>query len=213
MSGYPILFNVAQRPVLIVGGGAVAARKAAALLQADARVTIISPALHENARALLSRIRWIEVRYSTAHLHDVRPVLIFAATNQADVNRQVIADARAANVPVNAVDDAAEGDFSSMYAVERAPLTIALATGGQSPALLRHAAQHAEAAFGDEWGVLAGWLGELRQSLHERIPDQSQRADIYRSVVASDVLQLLRDGDSEAARQQFDALTSGEVLA
>lgn len=211
MSGYPILFNVTQRPVLIVGGGAVAARKAAALLKANARVTIISPALHENARALLPRIRWVEARYSTAHLHDVRPVLVFAATDQPDVNRQVVADARAANMLVNAVDDAAAGDFSSMYAVEGAPLTIALATGGQSPALLREAAQHIEAAFGDEWGVLVDWLGELRQTLHERIPDQTQRAEIYRAVVASDVLQLLRNGDSEAARRQFNALTSGEV--
>ncbi|HKX05728.1 MAG TPA: bifunctional precorrin-2 dehydrogenase/sirohydrochlorin ferrochelatase, partial [Methylomirabilota bacterium] len=137
MAYYPLCLEMAGRPCLVVGGGPVAERKVAGLLDAGAWLTVVSPtateSLHAWARA--DRIRLVEREYTAADLagHSV----VFVATDDERVNAAVARDARAAGLLINAADDPAHCDFILPAVVRRGDLTVAVSTGGASPALAR----------------------------------------------------------------------------
>lgn len=188
--------------MVVVGGGKVAARKIHDLLDAGAAVTVISPTLHDSLDS--SYFDWRSAVYQSGVLDDLKPFLVFAATNNPDVNQQVAIDGHAVGALVNNVDDAA-GDFSNMAAVHRGSVTLAVATGGESPALTRHLRQRLEATFGEEYGILSGWLGELRPMVRQQLPEASRRR-FWISVIDSPILDELRRGDQTAARLTLERL-------
>ncbi len=210
---YPVLLSLHEKRCVIVGGGVVAARKAAGLLEAGARVRVISPLLGA-ALAVLHAQGDIEVMprpYAPGMLAQYRPLLAFAATDSAAVNRAVLAEARSLGVLANAADDADEGDFHTMAAIRRGQVTVGIGTGGASPALAAHLRQRLEAAIGSEYGTLAAWLLELRPVVRARIGTRDARAAFWQRVIESPVLAYLRAGDEAGARRLFDQL-AGEAL-
>ncbi|MFN8560856.1 MAG: NAD(P)-dependent oxidoreductase [Anaerolineae bacterium] len=98
-SGYPMLLDLRERRVVVCGGGNVAARKVRGLLDAGARVTVISPTLHADLEALGDRIMLVRDVYSPGLLAQIRPLLVFAATDLPEVNRQIADEARALDIP------------------------------------------------------------------------------------------------------------------
>lgn len=201
---YPVLLNLTGRRVLIIGGGQVAARKADSLLQAGAGVSVLSPAFSAEMPAAVNRITEAYVAGMVAAL---RPFLVIAATDDGVVNQAVIAEAREAGVLVGTADDNEQGDFSSMAVMRQGPVTVAVATGGASPALAQHLRGRLAACVGPEYGVLAGWLAALRPRIVERVPSQAARAAFWRRVIDSPVLDQLRAGDTDAARRTLDQLS------
>jgi precorrin-2 dehydrogenase/sirohydrochlorin ferrochelatase len=204
--GLAIMLNVAGRMCVIVGGGSVAARKITGLLEADARVTLISPEIVEPIKNLLEHIHWEQRPYAPGVLESYRPTLVYAATDDPDVNRQIAQEAETLGVLVNVADGTYESSFSNMTTIRRPPLTIALHTGGTSPALAKHLGAVLEAAVGDEYAILAQWLGDLRYPAREQLDNQAQRQQLYEAVLTSDILALLRQQQIEPARQQFESL-------
>jgi precorrin-2 dehydrogenase/sirohydrochlorin ferrochelatase len=191
---------------VVVGGGNVAVRKITGLLEADARVTLISPEITDPIKNLLEHIHWEQRPYAPGDLGPYHPALVYAATNDPDINQQVAQEAHALGALINVADGTYESSFSNMTAIRRPPLTIALHTGGTSPALAKHLSAVLEAAVGDEYAILARWLGDLRAESREQLDTQTQRQQLYEAVLASDILNLLRQQQLEQARQQFDAL-------
>lgn len=205
---YPVLLSLHEKRCVIVGGGRVAARKAAGLLDAGARVTVISPLL-DSALAELHAQGSIEAAqrpYASGMLAQYRPLLVFAATDSAAVNRAVLDEARALGVLANAADEADAGDFHTMAVIRRGQVTVGIGTGGASPALTAHLRQTLEAAIGSEYDTLAAWLLELRPAVRAHISTQDARAAFWQRVIESPVLDHLRAGDEGAARQVFDQL-------
>lgn len=202
-SGYPVLLDLTDRHCVIVGAGAVAARKIAGLLEAGARVTVISPQITREMDAYQGRFQWLEQTYSDGMLAALHPLLVFAATSSPETNQQVKSDAQAIGALVNVVDHSTEGDFSNMATVRRPPLTIAFHSGGASPALSRHVRTQIESLIGEEYSILADWLGSLRVEVLE-IETQAQRQQLYEALLAADLFALLRRGEIQAARQKFD---------
>jgi len=134
-NAYPItLTNLRGALVVMVGGGAVSARKLRGLLAVGAEVRLISPAVTPELRALADSgaITWHARAYQPGDLAGAR--LVFAATDQRAVNAQVADDAAALGLLCNVADDPRAGDFH-LPAVHRAPgLLVAVSTAGASPA-------------------------------------------------------------------------------
>ena len=137
MKYLPIFYDLSVRPCLVVGAGEIAARKVRQLRKAEASVTIIAPDICEELQGLADceEIQYIAERFSEEILHD--KMLVIAATNDEEVNRQVSELAKAKNIPVNVVDNPDLCSFIMPSIVDRDPVQIAISTGGASPVLAR----------------------------------------------------------------------------
>jgi len=203
VSGYPIvLVDLGNTPCAVIGGGEVAARKVAALRQAGARPVVISPALCEPLRrqAVAGEIDAVEREYRTGDLDGVR--LVIAATDDPQTNEAVWREARAAGCLVNVVDDPARCNFYVPATVRRGALTVSVSTEGRSPLLARRIRQALEAQFDPAYEAYVDLLGELRPGVQEQIADPASRKQAWSALLDSNVLDLVRDGEIEAARQR-----------
>ena len=208
-NGYPILLHLQDKPVAVIGGGPVGTRKVKHLLYSGARVMLISPQITPDLRSLAEAgsIEWTEAEYHRDMFNEYMPVLVIAATNDKRVNQTVAQDAHRIRALCNVANGSSEdSDFSNMAQIEQPPLTIALSTNGKSPALLRLLKTQLAEDIGEEYAVLAEWLGAIRDQTVDAIPSQSMRQQLYEEILYSEVLSLLRDGKPEEARRVFDQI-------
>lgn len=207
---YPIMLHLHGRVCVVVGGGAVAERKVAGLVEAGAVVTIVSPALTPALESLVHDgvIHVKMSAYQTGMLDALKPLLVFAATNSPEVNQQVARDARVLGALIDIADDGNTGDFSSMAAVRRGRLTVALSSGGASPALTRRLKQQMEQTIGGEYATLLDWLAALRPVARQQLPDERARRALWQTIIDSRVIDLLRSGDEAGARALLDHITA-----
>ncbi len=212
---YPIMLNLEGRACVIVGGGAVAARKVDRLLSAGAVVKVISPELHP-ALVALSENRKITVKqeiYEPGMLSNLHPMLVFAATDDVTVNQQVADEARSLGALVNGVDEhSSDRDFMSMATVQRGEITVSVSLGGASPALVAHLQRQIDKVIGEEYSTLSTWMAKARPIVQEGVKTQPERAALWRRVIESSILDTLRQGDVATAQQQFDQII-GEALS
>ncbi len=205
---YPVSLNLRGKTCVIVGGGAVATRKINGLFPTGASIVVMSPTLHEALRDQESceSLHWLQQCWSPGSLLPLAPTLVFAATDDPDVNREVAEEARQLGALVNVVDDGQAGDFGSMAVLRRPPLVVALDSGGASPALVRWLRDRIACCIREEHAILANWLGELRPGLRTVFPQQEHRHAFYREVLESDVLALLGSDKEEEARNLMNSM-------
>lgn len=210
---YPVLLRIVGRVCLMVGGGKVAVRKTEGLLSAGGLVTVMSPVLHPTLESLANtgKISVLRQTYQPGLMANLRPLLVFAATDNAVVNAQVVAEAHSLNLLADSVEIGGERDFISMAVIRRGLITIAVTTEGASPALTAHIKTEIEKIIGEEYGLLADWLHELRPQIEALLPESAQRADLWQALVASPALDLLRAGDTNGARQILITLMKQRV--
>lgn len=205
---YPILLRLEGRTCVIVGGGKVATRKITGLLAAGATIIVISLAVDSVVAELASqgKIELLLQSYQRDHLTTLAPFVVIAATDNPTINAQVADDARKFGALVDCVDDDSNNDFTSMAAIRRGDLTIAIGTGGGSPALTMHIRQEIEALIGEEYGILLGWLSTLRDKIQQEIPGEKDRRDLWHRIIESPVLDLIRRGDETAAQTMLQTI-------
>lgn len=198
MTHYPITLVEPELRAIVIGGGAVAARKVRGLLAAGAHVTVIAPQLDAELDALAraGQIAVLRRAYQTDDLRDAR--LVIAATDDVQVNQAVYAEARARGVLVNVVDDPAHCTFHVPALVRRGNITIAISTGGASPALAKHLRVHIEKLIGDEYAQLAALLAELRPRVQAHVACE-HRDTLWHTLIDT-ALPLLRERRVDEAR-------------
>ncbi len=192
---YPIaLTHLHRARCVVVGGGTVATRKVAALLESGAQVTVIGPTLDAQLAAWrdANRLTHIERPYESGDLAGA--TLAFTATSDSQVNQAVAAEARARGILINIADDPDASDFYTLPVVQRGPVQIAVSTGGESPALAALIRRTLESLIGPEYGVLAERLGALRREIDHALPPES-RARLWRRLASDEALTLIRMGD------------------
>ncbi len=199
MKYYPAYLDLRERPCLVIGGGAVAERKALALLEAGAVVTIISPALTSKLHELSDsgKITYLQKQYEDQDLSGA--FLVIAATDSAEVNTLVASACRKKQVLVNVAVPPEVSSFIVPSVVERGDLLIAISTSGASPALSRKIRQDIEQRYGTAYEVLLEKLSAIRKRVLEEIPDESRRRQVFQAIVDSDVIDLIRQGKTHAA--------------
>jgi siroheme synthase-like protein len=199
MSYYPLFMELAGRPCLVVGAGAVAARKTRSLLECGARVTVVGETPVAAFRALERRGAVVERRRFRGS--DVgRQALVIAATDDCAVNAAVAAAARRRGIPVNAVDDPPNCTFIVPAVLRRGDLTVAISTGGKSPAAARLVKERIAALLGDEYAALVKLLGAHRGRMKDAVAGQGSRARAWQRMIDGGVLESLRAGDAKAAK-------------
>lgn len=159
--GYPVQLLLDGARVLVVGGGAVAARKAGGLSAAGAKITVVAPAIAPEVEALPVRVERRAYRAGEAAGYR----LVVTATDDPSVNARVAADAEAANVFVNSADDPANCTFTLPAIARRGPVTVAVATDGSTPLLAQALRDRFAALLDDEVLALAADLAALRSAI------------------------------------------------
>jgi precorrin-2 dehydrogenase/sirohydrochlorin ferrochelatase len=165
--GYiPIFLDVTGRECVVVGGGEVAARKVESILEAGAHVTVVSPSLSPAMEAIVARGLATHVTRNYER-GDIRGcVLVYAATDDPKLHRELAAEARTLGIPVNVVDVPELCTFIAPAVVKRGALQIAISTGGASPAFAARLRRNLEDRFGDEYARTLEVLRAARRRLH-----------------------------------------------
>ncbi len=156
---YPIFLDLSGRRCVVVGGGVVAGRKARKLLQARARVVVISPEMGAELESVAVEVH----RRSYAEGDLEGAYLAFAATDSREVNAAVAREAKERGIPVNVADRPSDGDFALPSTLRRGSLQVAVSTGGASPTLARRIRDELEEVFGPEWAGIVEELGRNRR--------------------------------------------------
>jgi uroporphyrin-III C-methyltransferase/precorrin-2 dehydrogenase/sirohydrochlorin ferrochelatase len=197
----PLFLNIRDRLCVVVGGGQVAARKAALLLRAQGRVRVVSPQLADPLRQLAERgaIEAVQRDYTEADLDGA--ALVVAATDDPRINRAVADAAKTRGIPVNVVDDPEVGTFIVPSIVDRSPIVAAVSTGGASPVVARLVRARLESLIPAGYGRLAELAARFRDRVKAAIPDAAGRKRFWYRVLQGGVAERVFAGqlaDAEA---------------
>ena len=161
-SDYPVVLSLDGCPCLVVGGGPVAARKARGLVEAGAVVTVVTRRSSPTMEALVGAVRFVvelrPYREGEAAGYD----LVVTATGDPTVDRRVVADAVAAGVLVNSADGDRPGTVRLPAVIRRGAVTVAVSTGGTTPALARWVRDRIAEALPAQLGAVATLVEEAR---------------------------------------------------
>jgi precorrin-2 dehydrogenase/sirohydrochlorin ferrochelatase len=207
-TSYPLaLTNLARVRCVVVGGGAVAERKAGDLLAGGARPVVISPTLTAALGAWVAagRVEHLARLYQEGDLAGA--FLAVAATGDRAANAAVAAEGQRLGILVNVADDPSAGNFHTVAAVRRGELLLAVSTGGAGPALSARIRRELAERYGDEYARLLDMLRALRSGPARDLPHE-RRAQLWQRLVSDEVLGWLRDGDDARAGEFARELVS-----
>ena len=197
-TGYPAILMLDGRLGVVIGGGAVGERKVRTLLEAGARVKVITPEATPRLRKLAGddTIELIERSYQRGDLKGA--AVVIASTDERAVNQAIYEEALDEGVPVNVVDDPPHCTFIAPSIVRRGDLMIAISTGGTNPAMAVRIRERLEKEFGPEYEAYFDLIKRLKAEV-EQATTQQERADAWYRVADSNVLDLVRAGKIDKA--------------
>jgi precorrin-2 dehydrogenase/sirohydrochlorin ferrochelatase len=209
---YPIFLDAAGRKAVVIGGGAVAARKARTLTAAGATVTVISPELGASLTRMAERgaVTHVPRKYRKGDLAGA--LLAVAATDDPRANMKAAEEASERGVLLNCARPPDAGNFIVPSSVTRGGLTVAIATGGGCPALSKRLRKDLDVFLGREYGPFLEFLEGARAVLKESLLDDHKRGEALTALVDSDLLHEFRDGMVEQARKRGAAMLE-ELIA
>jgi len=193
---YPLFLDLDAVPVLVVGGGRVAARKVAGLLEAGGRPTVVAPEARSELETEAAAGRIVLERRPYRSGEAAAYVLVFSATDDPVVNARVGKDARRGGGWVNIADDFASSTAVVPASVREGQVSVALSTGGSSPLLARRLRERITALVTPGVGRAAARLGELRTEVLARWPhDEARRRRFWFDLVTDSFLDSAIAGD------------------
>jgi len=197
----PLFADVKDRPVLVVGGGDVAARKIAFLRRAGARVLVVTKHLEPSLQQLVDEqeIHLLADTFDESQLDNV--FLVIAATDDGDVNRRVFDAANARHRLVNVVDDQPLCSFIFPSIVDRSPLLVAISSGGNAPVLARLLREKIEALLPANLGRMAEVAGRWRTRIKAFRKTTDERRRFWESAFRGRFASLMAAGKEQAAEQ------------
>ncbi|MCX4189145.1 siroheme synthase CysG [Methylophaga sp. OBS3] len=210
MEFLPIFIDLKRGSCLVVGGGDIAARKAALLLKAQAKVTIISPEISLMTQQLLGapensgRVQWLKANFGPDYLY--AQVLVIAATDDNSVNHAVYQAAKKRRIPVNVADEPTMCDFILASILDRSPIVVAVSSGGQSPILARQLRARLETLIPPSYSRLGNLMGEYRQAVKDKFKKLSQRRRFWESVLQGPVADHVLAGRDALAEETLKKL-------
>jgi uroporphyrin-III C-methyltransferase/precorrin-2 dehydrogenase/sirohydrochlorin ferrochelatase len=206
MDHFPIFLDLRRRHIVVVGGGAPAARKIELLLAAGAAPLVVAPELNSEIAgwAAAGRCTHDSSRFHPGCLDGA--LLVFVATDDEALTLRTAAAAQARGVPVNVVDRPELCSFIMPAILDRAPVVIAISTGGASPTVAQMIRARIDAAVPASFGRLARLAGALRPLVQGFIPTAPARMAFWRAALGGRVAELVHEGRDGTA---YLALLSG----
>jgi len=200
---YPVFLNLKGKRVVVVGGGEVAQRKVESLLETGAIIVVISREISERLSSLANATQ-IEVKKRSYEAGDCNgAVLVLSATDDSEVSRAVWAEATSAGIMINTADQPALCDFIMPALVRRGDLTIAISTGGTSPALAARLRENVSGVIGPEYEQLMEMLAKARPEIRRRVLQERDRKALHYQILDSDVVTLLQQKDRQGAERRL----------
>ena len=208
---YPVCLEISDKLCVVVGGGSVAERKVLGLLTAGARVRIISPLLTNTLTGLADegRIKWLERGYAQGDLAGA--LLIFAATDSTEVQEAVIQEAGQAGQLVNVIDAPARCSFHVPAVVRRGDLTLAVSTGGKSPAVAAMVRKQLAQSYGEEYSQLLDLISRLREQVLAGDGDSTERKILFQNILHDDIVHWIKTDQRDLLRRHLRAVLGSDV--
>jgi siroheme synthase-like protein len=196
---YPVFLEMKDRRCVVIGGGAVAERKVEGLVAVGANVTVISPAITNGLRELLTQgaIRHVAREYQTGDRAGYD--LVFVATDNSEINAVVSNEARSLRIWVNSADDPDHCDFILPGVIRRGDLAVAVSTGGVSPAVTRAIREELDQYVSADYASFVQIAGEVRRELREKCV--SPGAGAWNRALKGDFRRLIKEGRPEQAKE------------
>ena len=202
---YPVFLNLTERRCVIIGGGQIAEGKISKLLDSGAKIIVISPDATQGIRGFAERgqIEFDLRKYQEGDLQGA--FLAIAATNDRVVNQEIFEEAEKQGILLNAVDDMPRCSFIAPSIVERGPVTVAISTGGASPALARKLREKMEVSSALDWADATSVLSKARQIIKDKqIAVDPQR---WQCCMTDELLTMIQAGhENEALDLLMDLL-------
>jgi precorrin-2 dehydrogenase/sirohydrochlorin ferrochelatase len=195
MKYYPVNLNMTNKRCVVVGGGDIAERKVERLLECGAQVTVVSKSLTPvlKARKKTGQMDHIDRDYEDQTLDGA--FMVIGATDRNDVNERISKEAMARGLLVNIVDDPDRCNFILPSLVQQGDLSIAISTGGKSPALAKKLRKELEKQYGPEYQTLLVIMGILRKKILAGDQCVADNKAVFEDLVHSDILQAIREKD------------------
>jgi siroheme synthase-like protein len=198
MGFYPVFLDMSRRRCVVIGGGPVAERRVHGLLAAGADLTVISPMVTDRLKKLAAQgaILHLPRDYEPGDLAGYD--LVFVATDDGAVNQAVFSEAGSRAIWTNSADDPDNCDFILPAVIRRGGLSVAISTGGRSPATTRAIHEELENYFTPDYGPLVQIASEVRRELKEKSLAASARA--WNEALKGEIRPLLKEGRGEQAK-------------
>ncbi|WP_223588121.1 precorrin-2 dehydrogenase/sirohydrochlorin ferrochelatase family protein [Neobacillus bataviensis] len=195
MNYFPLLMNIDYKKVVIVGGGHVARQKVEALLPTKALVTVISPAVTEKLQQYINEglVTWKEKAFVPADLDDA--ALIFAVTNDEEVNNAVEEAAQHWQL-LSRADAKGRVDFINPAVVRRGDFVLTVSTSGASPGLTRQVKTDLEEQFGVHYTQYVSFLKEARQRILQLFTGDAKK-QLLAELLDPQLLQWMEQGEKQ----------------
>lgn len=201
---YPLALRLEGKVALVVGGGNVAAEKVPPLINAGAKITLVSPDLHPRLQdaANNGRIDWHQRRFEDSDIEGA--LIVFAATDDHAVNRHVFELCERAGKLANVVDDIPLCNFFVPSIAEAGPVQVAVNTGGSSPALAGYLRRRIQAEMlSPEVGELAEWMALWRARFKPVLGSFENKKRFWIAVLHSEIPEKLAQGQRSLAEDQL----------
>jgi precorrin-2 dehydrogenase/sirohydrochlorin ferrochelatase len=211
MAKYPIFLELGGRRVVLVGGGAVAVRKAGSLLEAGARLVVVAHKPSDAITDLCTRHGAELIRDRYAKQYVAEAVLVVAATDDPKVNEQVYQDCQELEILCNVVDEPQRCDFFVPAVVKRGDLQIAIGTEGYCPAYASHLRKKLETEFTEEHGQFLGELERVRREVIEQVPGSADRKSLMGKLVDDESFEYFRANGPAAWRVRARTLVTSRA--
>lgn len=207
MNTLPLFFKLTNQPILIIGGGEVAMRKAEMVMRSGAIVSILAPHISSKLKEMMhlanqthdNQHQLITANYQHQYLSGYR--LIIACTNDKKLNEQIYHDAKTYHIPVNVVDNPDYCDFIFPAIVDRSPIMIGISSNGKAPVLTRLLRAKIETMIPKHTSTLAKIAGAFRRQVKQTLPSLTQRRQFWENVFEGEVSHLAYQGKIEQAKQ------------
>jgi siroheme synthase, N-terminal domain len=197
---YPLSLLLNNRAVAVIGGGGIAERKVLSLLDTGAKITVIAPKATKKIKSLAAKKKVVLKLRNFVHDDLKGKLLIFAATNLDEVNKQVSRLARKKGILVNCVDDPKECDFFVPSFFRRGSLLLTVSTGGKIPALAKKIRRDIELSYGALFAEYVTLLAKARGAIYRKASLSFQKKrDLIEKLVESNILPLLKAGKKKEA--------------
>jgi len=208
---FPAFLRLAGCRVLVVGGGEVALRKVRLLRRAAAHVEVVARELHAELAAQVAAggLRHVAAAFEPSQLDGCRYVV--AATDDVAVNAAVAAAAGTRGLFVNVVDDPEHSTAITPSIVDRAPLTVAISSGGAAPVLVRRLRESIEAQLPGNLGSLARFISAARADLKTQLPQAARRA-LWERFLDGPGAEAVLQGDAARGEAALQALRDAAAV-
>lgn len=204
MQYFPVFLNAQNLDCLVVGAGEVAARKVELLAKTPATIRVVAPQACQTIQTMAEQglLKWIQREFDPGDIQGQQ--IIFVATDNHQLNCDISTLAKAANIPVNVVDNTELCSFITPSIVDRDPLLVALSSSGTAPVLLRYLRQKLESILPARLSELAKFSDKFRDKVKAHFNNVNQRRHFWEDVIEGDIAETVLAGDSQQAERLIE---------